>query len=440
MDELTNSWLIYAVPFALIYGIYLTQHHRKQRLNRAALQDSIDSAMMDPPSLHPIINHDRCIGCEACVSACPEFPAHTVLGVISGKANLVSPTDCIGHGACKAACPVDAISLVFGTSERGVDIPELKPTFETNVPNIYIAGELGGMGLIRNAIEQGKQAVGHMAKGPRGKSEYDILIIGAGPAGLAATLAAKAAGLNYLTIERSSLGGTVAKFPRGKLVMTAPVELPLYGQMFFQETLKEDIIKFWDNVVAQTGIEIHFGETVTAIEKHDHEFKVCTDVGEHRASQVLLALGRRGTPRTLGVPGEELPKVVYTLIDPSEYEGKKVCVVGGGDSALEAANSIAMLEGTQVSLSYRSGSITRAKRKNREQLQENVRAGRINLLLNSNVKCIQENGVTLETKCERGSSTLDLENDAMIVCVGGILPTNFLRDVGITIETKFGTA
>ena len=156
MDELTNSWLIYAVPFALIYGVYLFKHHRKQSGNRETLQDSIDSGMTEPPSLHPVINHDRCIGCEACVNACPEFPAHNVLGIISGKANLISPTDCISHGACKTACPVDAISLVFGTSERGVDIPELKPTFETNIPNIYIAGELGGMGLIRNAIEQGK--------------------------------------------------------------------------------------------------------------------------------------------------------------------------------------------------------------------------------------------------------------------------------------------
>ena len=439
MDEFANSWLIYVVPFALIYGAYILSHRRKERANRETLQDSIDSSMMEPPSLHPVINHDRCIGCEACVHACPEFPAHNVLGLISGKASLISPTDCIGHGACKTACPVDAISLVFGTSERGVDIPDLKPTFETNIPNIYIAGELGGMGLIKNAIEQGKQAIEHIAKSIRGRSEYDVIIVGAGPAGLAATLAAKSFGLNYLTIERSTLGGTVSKFPRGKLVMTAPAELPLYGQMFFRETLKEDIIEFWQNVVDQTGIDIQFGQIVIKIERTPSEFIVHTDAGHHRTSQVLLALGRRGTPRTLGVPGEDLPKVVYTLIDPSEYEGKKVCVVGGGDSALEAANSIAALNGTCVTLSYRSGSITRAKRKNREQLQENVRSGRIDLILNSQVKRIWDTGVELEMSPPAKTSTLVLENDAILVCVGGILPTSFLKDVGIKIETKFGT-
>ena len=437
MNEIANAWLLYAIPFALIYGSYLWDKGRKERLNRATLYDSIDSGMMEPPSLHPVIDTSRCIGCESCVNACPEFPAHIVLGVISGKANLVSPTDCIGHGACKTVCPVDAISLVFGTSERGVDIPNVAPNFETNVPNLYIAGELGGMGLIRNAIEQGKQAVEHMAEGPRGRQgQYDLIIIGAGPAGLAATLAAKDKGLNYLTLERSSLGGTVANFPRGKLVMTAPVELPGYGNMFFREALKEDIIDFWHNVVRETKVKIQFGETVEAIERVHDAYVVKTDQKSHQGAQVLLALGRRGTPRLLGVPGEELPKVIYTLIDPSEYAGKKVCVVGGGDSALEAANSIAELDGTEVALSYRSGSITRAKRKNRERLEKNVQEGRLKLLLKTQVKEITQSEVHIVGENEE----FKLGNDAMIICAGGILPTKCLQDVGINIETKYGTA
>ena len=435
-------WLLYLFPIVVIYVAYIIGYRRKQLNNRTVLQDSIEADLTQPPSLHPVINHDRCIGCEACVNACPEFPAHAVLGVIASKAHLISPTDCIGHGACKAACPVDAISLVFGTSERGVDIPPLTPDFQTNQKGIYIAGELGGMGLIRNAVEQGRQAMeAIVAAKPHTRAQYQVAIVGAGPAGLAATLAAQAAGLSYVTIERNSLGGTVANFPRGKLVMTAPVELPLYGKMYFKETSKEALIEFWQGVEQQTGIDVQYGQTVTQLTRQGDVFELVTDQGQYSAACVLLALGRRGTPRKLGVPGEELPKVIYTLIDPSEYGGQRVLVVGGGDSALEAANAIAEEPGSRVALSYRSNAFSRAKRKNREKLSALVEAGDIELLLNSQVEDIGTERVRLSVKSQDGEQLQrELDNDAVIICAGGILPTGFLQETGIEVETKHGVA
>ncbi len=434
---------VYLVVLLIVASLLWVNRARKIRANTSIHEEAVQTGMITPPSLHPVIDHNRCIGCEACVHACPEFPAHKVLGVMHNKAHLISPTDCIGHGACKTACPEDAITLVFGTSERGVDIPKVTPTFQTNVPGIYIAGELGGMGLIRNATEQGRQAMNNLKKDKRlkGNSDadtLDVIVIGAGPAGLAATLSAHESSLRYRTIEQDSLGGTVAHFPRGKLVMTKPAVLPIVGEMPFTETDKETLMAFWQKVEKDTGIKIHYRERATEIVSHGDHFRVRTDKGSYKTKTILLALGRRGTPRQLGVDGESLPKVVYRLEDPAEYIGKKVLVVGGGDSALEAAISIAEEPDTQVSISYRSDAFSRAKPKNRERLEAAANNHNLSVFLSSNVKTISRDAVELNT----GSSsedTLSLDNDAVIVCAGGILPTEFLRKSGVLVETKYGT-
>jgi thioredoxin reductase/NAD-dependent dihydropyrimidine dehydrogenase PreA subunit len=415
----------------------LFQQSRVHARHRRTQDESIAAGLTEPASLHPVIDASKCLGCGACVKACPEQPVHEVLGLIGGKAVLVGPTDCIGHGACRTVCPFDAITLVLGTEKRGIDIPLLKPNFESNVPGIYIAGELGGMGLIKNALSQGQQALDSIIKAGRKRSgALDVLIIGAGPAGLAASLAAKKAGLNYQTIDQDSLGGAVFQYPRGKLVMTAPVELPLLGRVHFRHTSKEALLKFWTDACARHQLAIRHGERAESIEARDGVFQV--NAGTHRyvACAVLLAIGRRGTPRKLGVPGEQLPKVVYRLIDPEQYRGRQVLVVGGGDSALEAAASIAELEATPVILSYRGEAFQRAKQRNRQRVADASAEGRLRVLLNSQVREIGDDQVVLQQEAK----TLRVRNEAVIVSAGGILPNDFLRAIGIQVETKYGTA
>lgn len=428
--------LIYAIPLLAVWvGWTLSQHIRSRRA-RAILEDNRQAGLIEPNSLHPVIDPALCLGCSACVRACPE---KKILGVIDGKAALIEPTMCVGHGACQAACPTDAITLVFGTETRGVDIPLLSPEFQTNVPGVYIAGELGGMGLIKNAIEQGRQAIGHAAKQaaklPGGANVLDVLIVGCGPAGIAASLGAMERKLKFRTIDQSTLGGTIAHFPRGKLVMTAPATLPLIGEVKFGEISKERLLAFWQDVLAKTGLQPQFEEQVTSVTKVGDAFDVVTEKGCYRTKTVLLAIGRRGSPRPLDVPGEELEKVVYRLIDPEQYAGRKVLVVGGGDSALEAAARVAEQPGTRVTLSYRGKNYARARAKNRDRVRKFVEDGRVTELLGSHVLRIEAASVAIEHHGE----THSIPNDDVIICAGGLLPTKFLQDIGIAVETKFGT-
>lgn len=434
-SPMDSSFLFYALPLALILWGYARSIRRAEARARAIRDAAIEAGLTEPASLHPAIDKAKCLGCGSCAAACPE---HNVIGLINGKAELIDPTHCIGHGACKLACPHGALTLVFGTATRGLDIPHVKPDFETNVPGVFIAGELGGMGLIRNAIEQGKQAIASIRKLDgigRNDLPLDVVIVGAGPAGFAASLAALEAKLRFVTLEQDSFGGTVAHYPRAKLVMTAPGVLPLVGRTPFKDVRKEELMAFWETARQKTGLKINASERVDAITPTEGGgFEVKSTRGVYRTRAVLLAIGRRGTPRQLKVPGEEQTKVVYRLIDPSQYAGRHVVVVGGGDSALEAAGSIAEERETSVILSYRSEAFGRAKLKNRERVQAAQQAGVLKVMLKSNVKKIGADDIEIEHEGRRHT----FRNDAVIVCAGGILPTEFLRKTGIEVETKYG--
>jgi thioredoxin reductase (NADPH) len=427
--------LIYAVVLLSIMVFFYRRRLRKTLDALRILAEEEQAGLAGPVSLHPVIDATRCIGCGACVNACPE---DRVLGLIDNKAALIRPSHCIGHGACKAACPADAMTLVFGTESRGVDIPVVSPDFETNVPGLYIAGELGGMGLIRNAVEQGRQALESIYK-KRGRAkvdQLDVLVVGAGPAGFSASLAAMQHKLRCVTLEQDSLGGTVAHFPRGKLVMTSPMYIPLIGKVRLTETSKEALLKLWQDIESKTGVRINYQERVENITPTTDGFSVTSSRATYQARSVLLAIGRRGTPRRLEVPGEDLSKVVYRLIDAGQYHGQHVLVVGGGDAALEAASSIAVETDAKVTLSYRSEAFSRAKEKNRRYVDELSAGGRLRVMMKSNVKLIQQDKIFIE----QDGRVFQLLNDAVIVCAGGVLPTPFLKQIGVMVETKYGTA
>ena len=344
-----------------IWLLYFLARKSRDAKSRSVHAAALEAGLALPTSLHPVIDPIRCLGCGACARVCPEGD---VIGMVGGKAMLIEPSECIGHGACKSACPRDAITLVFGTAERGVDLPVVGPDFQTNVPGLFIAGELGGMGLIRNAIEQGRQAVTHIQQltARRRSTGLDLVIVGAGPAGFAASLGAIAGKLRFVTLEQDSFGGTVAHFPRGKLVMTAPSVLPIVGRMPFKEVGKEKLLAFWRKAARTAGLEVNYGERVESVTATPTGgFTVTTTKATYTTRTVLLATGRRGTPRRLDVPGEDLEKVVYRVIDPAQYRGKHCLVVGGGDSALEAAASLAEEPGTRVTLAYRGPAFGRAK-------------------------------------------------------------------------------
>jgi thioredoxin reductase (NADPH) len=428
-----TPYLVYLFPLLVVLWFYVRRHRRSEREHLARLKEATEAGLVEPPSLHPVIDLATCCGSGTCVRACPE----QALGIIDGKARLTNPAACIGHGACEAACPVKAIRLVFGTERRGMDIPLVKPNFETNVDGLYIAGELGGMGLIRKAAEQGKQAVASIAQAKAREGLLDVLIVGAGPAGLAAGLGAVERRMRYAIVEQEpGLGGTIYHYPRNKIAMTAPMQLPIVGKVRFGEVSKEALLDFWQDVVRRSGLQVRFGERVERVERKDGSFTVTSTAGTYRARAVLLAIGRRGTPRKLGVPGEELPKVVYRLVDPVQYRGQSVLVVGGGDSALEAALACAEQPGTKVALSYRGEAFSRVKAANRSRLDAAEKGGRVRVLLSSSVRGIDARHVTLEHE----GRIENLANDAVIVNAGGVLPTEFLRSLGVQVDTKHGTA
>jgi thioredoxin reductase len=362
-----------------------------------------------------------------------------VIGIRNGQAVAVAPASCIGHGLCERACPMEAIQLVFGTETRGVDIPRIKGDFETNVPGLYVIGELGGMGLIRNAFEQGRQCVEGIARRPDqgSKDLLDLVIVGAGPAGLAASLYARKAGLRFVTLEREKdAGGTVRHYPRKKLVMSAPLEVPGRGKLGAREIVKEDLIALWDELAA--GLPIHTDIAVKVVHHAGNGFAIETNRYGYHARRVILAIGRRGIPRKLGVPGEDSSNVQYALAEPETFRGDRVLIVGGGDSAVEAAIALSEQSGTQVRMSYRREQFSRIKPANRARIVEAIQREYVAVHWSTEVSRIEPDTVWLSSATS--PDPLGLPTDQVLIFAGGELPTPFLRECGVEIETKFGTA
>ena len=431
MDEL----ITYGITGLFVVGVviyYVQRIQRKSRETAAKVHQAKEEGRFIPVSLYPHIDPARCIGSGACIKACPESD---ILGLVNGRGTIINSTSCIGHGACFASCPTDAISLRIGTEERGVDLPHVKPNYETNVPGIFIAGELGGMGLIKNSMEQGMEAITSIHKQKRDghPHPYDVAIVGGGPAGISASLKAKELGLSFITLDQDSLGGTVATYPRKKVVMTQPVNLPYHGKLHLRITSKDELIELWAGILNKTDIRVHEHHKVTQIDPVDGGFRLALDGHDDlHANQVLIATGRRGSPRKLEVPGEELHKVAYRLLDEEQIRDEDILVVGGGDSAVESA--LLLAPQNRVSLSYRKAHFARIKPGNQAALTQAVERGELTLILESNVTSIHEDHVMLDVagKAQR------IENERVYIFAGGELPTAFLRQAGILVETEYG--
>jgi thioredoxin reductase (NADPH) len=437
MEQLLENIVIYGLAILLcgvVVFIYLRKKRRESRIVESKIKKAKDEGMHEPVSLHPVVDVNACIQTGACIAACPE---KDILGIRNGKATLINASHCVGHGACFHACPTEAISLQIGTEKRGVELPHIGQNFETNVPGIFIAGELGGMGLIKNAVEQGRQAVENIIKSrdKNHRADYDLIIVGAGPAGISGCLTAKKHGLNFLMFEQDSLGGTVYTFPRKKIIMTSPMELPLFGKIKLYETTKAELLDLWKSVLSKNNITIHENCKVESITTENGIHTVRTIKGDqYTAASVLLAIGRRGTPRKLNVPGEMQEKVAYRLLEPEQISKNNVLVVGGGDSAVESA--LLLKDGNHVTLSYRGDAFSRIKTKNNKDLNEAVAAGKIDLKLNSNLLEIGQDYVKLALANE--TEPILLKNDMVYIFAGGELPTQFLEKAGIKITKKFG--
>lgn len=417
----------------LVVYLYQKKNKKKSEITLKKIQVSEEEGRSEPLSLHPYIDLNKCIGSTACISSCPE---KDILGVVDGKAYIVNATSCVGHGACFHSCPVEAISLRIGSEKRGVELPHVNPNYESNVKGIYIVGELGGMGLIKNSVEQGKQAVLSIIEGNKKSAEdiMDVVVVGAGPAGIAASLMAKKHNLKAITLDQNSLGGTVFSFPRSKVVMTHHMELPLYGKLKLKNTSKEELLGIWKDALAKNDIPIQEKVKVEEINPMANgTFQVIAANGNSwQTNHVIIAIGRGGSPRKLNVPGEDLEKVAYRLLEPEDIEGKNILVVGGGDSAVESA--LLLKDENNVTLSYRKNQFVRIKPRNQIALDEAVKKNSLKIIFNSQVKQIAENTIDLSVEDQKKT----LKNDLVYIFIGGELPISFLEKAGIQITKKFG--
>ena len=434
------STTVMYVAFAALLLILMGSHLRRMKQKEAAARAAAEHGKLfsqGPRAQHPRIDALQCIGCGACVEVCPEGD---VLAVIGGKAVIVNGHKCIGHGLCAEACPVGAITIVMASPSVAADMPALTPEHETNVPNMFIVGELGGLALIKNAVNQGRDCVDTIAARLASiqvrrttPGVRDVCIVGAGPGGISASLRAIERKLSHVTLEQDEFGGAVAKYPRQKLVMTSPVEFPLYGKFSKLKISKEELLRFWNKLHGRAGLDVKTGERVDDIQRDPGgAFSVKTSKAEYRAWTVILALGRRGTPRKLGIKGEELPKVMYSLIETDAYTGARILVVGGGDSAVEAAMGLAHQKGNQVTLSYRREAFSRIKQRNVQRLPEYTKSGRLKVIFNSQPVEIRAQSVLLEV----GGQVREIANDYVWVFAGGTPPNEFLQKVGVQLGPR----
>jgi thioredoxin reductase/NAD-dependent dihydropyrimidine dehydrogenase PreA subunit len=432
------------VGYTVMVAIALVSIFSKKKKHKKAvktLEKNIKANLHEPATLHPVIDDALCGGCGSCVKACPEGE---ILQLIHHKAVLVYPSKCVGHGACEQVCPYGAIDLVFGTKTRGMEIPRISPEYETNMPGLYIAGELGGMGLVRNAVKQGKlaalDAISKL-KETKESCEVDLFIVGAGPAGFSAGLQALEKKLKYKIVEQNTFGGTIYNFPRQKIVTSHPLEFPIVGNTKFKgnTVLKEEILKVFNQIKNDTKLQISEKESFQSLKKLESGvFEITTNKKLYTTKKVILAMGVRGSPRRLGLPNEDLAKVTYNLIDPEEYQNSVVAIVGGGNAGLETAQYLSKPHlKNKVHLIVRGGpgdAFSKANEANQKLVFEQEKQKLVTIHYDAAIKAIEQEYIIIN----KAKEEVRLDNDYIFVFAGAEVPFKFLMSLGIQIDKAHG--
>ncbi len=415
-----------AAAAAFLLALGAVTEDRRSRLRRREAAEPADEL----PLLHSI-NDDRCIGCEACVDACPT----KVLELVDHKARVIRFSDCVQCEQCANACPTTAMVMYrMGSTPQTLTVPELDDHFQTGIPGQYLIGEVAGKPLVKNAANLGRAVVEHITRDlaqrpPGGAGVVDVAIVGSGPGGLSAGFTCIKNQLSCVVLEKEHvLASTVSRYPKGKLFMAEPVDSGNVSYLPVFDASKEELVAAWQQVVDGSGLDVKLGEAVdTVVRGDDGMFTIKTTVSTYQARAVVLATGLRGKPRLLAVPGANLEKVQSRLDDPDVFAGQHVLVVGGGDSAVEAAMSLAEV-GATVTLSYRGDGFKRCKQGNQKRLAEMSDANQLSVLLKSNVSEFTPDAVSI--KLADGTSAT-IPNHQAFVLIGADTPVNWLQTNGV---------
>lgn len=335
----------------------------------------------------------------------------------------------------------DRIESLLASGTPASPRPALRRGNESNIKGMFVIGDLAGAPVIKLAMAQGVEVVDYISELPDMRDAgqgtdadpYDVIIVGAGAAGLNAALAAAERGWRYLVLEKSKIANTIENFPEGKWVYAEPDSKPAKGKLWLDGATKEDLIARWHQIIHDNDLAVHTEEAMTSATKEsDGTFTVKTEQGEYRTRKIIIASGQRGNPRYLKVPGEEQERVYHRLYAPRKYKNEKIIVVGGGNSAIEAA--LTLSEQNDVTISYRKDEFSRLFKDNREQMDAAIEEGRITTIFNSNVTDFGD-GVATVSVDDEGEQ--QLEFDHAFVLIGAEVPVKFLKSLGLRLENEW---